>query len=117
MWIPVPINRFRKTKSDLFFTMPILLLGLRSFIEKVFKKRFPLWDSTPEAKEALWNMDTTIVTLLDPNGYYSDLSVVQAMPAAMHILQRTVYVSRPFPFCYYVFIRIMHHIHTSEPTS
>mmetsp|Transcript_44995 Transcript_44995/g.75068 ORF Transcript_44995/g.75068 Transcript_44995/m.75068 type:complete len:639 (+) Transcript_44995:337-2253(+) len=84
-------TRFRKTKADLFFTMPVLLLGLRSFVEKLFKKRFPLWDSTEEAKDIQWEMDKAVVEMLDPNGYYGELSLVQALPAATHILQRTVY--------------------------
>jgi hypothetical protein len=72
--------------------MPVLLLGLRSFVEKLFKKRFPLWDSTEEAKDIQWEMDKAMVEMLDPNGYYGELSLVQALPAATHILQRTVYV-------------------------
>jgi len=81
------IKTYRKRKSHLFFTMPVTLLSLRSLIETVFSGAFPLWEGTYEGKEAMRKMDRTVIEMLDPHSYYSDLSLFQSTPAAIHILQ------------------------------
>ena len=48
---------------------------------------YPIWEGTPEGKAAMRRMDTMILEMLDPHAYYSDLSLFQSTPAAIHMLQ------------------------------
>ena len=73
--------------SHLFFTLPITLMSLRSLVDSFFTTRFQLWVGTMEGKHALRGMDGTIVSMLDPHAYYTELSLFLSTSAAINILQ------------------------------
>lgn len=45
-------KHYRSSRSRLFFTMPILILSMRTCIECLFREVFPLWTSIPEGVRA-----------------------------------------------------------------
>eukprot|EP00873_Tetraselmis_striata_P017166 jgi/Tetstr1/437430/TSEL_026111.t1 len=77
---------YRSSRSRLFFTLPVLLLSMRTCVECLFREVFPLWSSINEGLRAMRGMQATITDLFDPHGYYSNLSILQSAPAAMRII-------------------------------
>jgi len=81
------INKaYRSSRSRLFFTLPILILSMRTCVECLFREVFPLWSSIAEGIAAMRDMQATITDLFDPHGYYSNLSILQSAPSALRII-------------------------------
>ena len=66
--------------------LPVLMLSIRSSIDQAFRWLRPEWLKTKVGKRGLSIVHRRLDTLLDPFGFYSDLSVLQSHPAAMRIL-------------------------------
>eukprot|EP00877_Chromochloris_zofingiensis_P008985 jgi/Chrzof1/433/Cz01g15210.t1 len=82
-------QQLRRCNAGLFFALPLLLLSIRSAVDRFFSQRFPAWMVRCAAGEAaLQHIHAAVLDMLDSHGYHSQLPMLQSSPMAQQLRKR-----------------------------
>eukprot|EP00899_Mesostigma_viride_P001761 jgi/Mesvir1/11586/Mv00002-RA.1 len=88
-------QKHQHKRPSLFFTLPVILLGLRVAVEAAFTRAFPAWASCEAGVYELGVMNEVVTAMLDPHNYHSEISLLQSSSRAIQIMRR--YASKTHP--------------------